>query len=465
MALAPGRTAQGDEMTVSSIRMARIDSRLSRRWRVAGGALGLLCLLLVWPTSPRAAETYTFDPAEIEKKTYQFGGYVEVKPVLSRPSEDSALYRLRYKERDLGGALEEANLKLQLEGSWEKGIARLYFKTNTDYKLSPLGDQESTDLFEGYLSLKPTPSWRIDAGKKTFKWGKGYAWNPVAFIDRPKDPDDPEVGMEGIFALSADYTKSFSGPLKTVSFTPVLQPVYSHINTEFGKKDYLNLAAKLYLLFYDTDIDLMVFTGGSRTTRFGADFSRNLATNWEIHGEVAYIRDVRANLIDRSGKVSAVEYDATSFLLGTRYLTARDTTYILEYFRNGAGYGEDEMAQFFGFVHDAYRSYAATGNDAALQKAAQLFEGQYGRANPMRDYLYLRISQKEPFDLLYFTPALTILLNLRDRSFTLSPEVAYTGITNLDLRLKASFIRGPGESEYGEKPFDFKLELRAGYYF
>jgi hypothetical protein len=45
------------------------------------------------------------------------------------------------------------------------------------------------------------------------------------------------------------------------------------------------------------------------------------------------------------------------------------------------------------------------------------------------------------------------------------PEMAYTGITNLDLRLKASFINGSKESEYGEKPFEFKLELRVGYYF
>ncbi|MBE0557869.1 MAG: hypothetical protein IH628_11610, partial [Proteobacteria bacterium] len=339
------------------------------------------------------------------------------------------------------------------------------FKTSTDYLISRLGDKESTDLFEGYLSVKPSSSWRIDAGKKIFKWGKGYAWNPAAFIDRPKDPDDPEVGMEGVFALSADYTKSFAGPLKTLSFTPVLQPVYDHINSEFGKKNYINAAGKLYLLWYDTDIDLIFLTGGSRTTRFGADFSRNIGTNWEVHGEIAYIKDVQKMLLDRSGRVSAVEYDATSYLLGTRYLTARDTTYILEYYRNGTGYGEDEMAQFFGFAHDAYRSYATTGNDASLKKAAQLFEGQYGRPNPMRDYLYLRISQKEPFDILYFTPALTTIVNLNDRSFTLSPEMAYIGITNLDLRLKASFIRGSRESEYGEKPFNFKLELRVGYYF
>ena len=79
--------------------------------------------------------------------------------------------------------------------------------------------------------------------------------------------------------------------------------------------------------------------------------------------------------------------------------------------------------------------------------------------------LYLRIAQKEPFDILYLTPALTTILNLNDRNFTLFPEMAYTGITNLDLCLKASFITGPKESEYGEKPFDFKLKLRVGYYF
>lgn len=454
-------------MNATPIRTDGTGPLFPRRRRIAGGTAGLLffCIWLLWPAVLRAGETYSFDLKEIEKKPYHFGGYAEMKPALSRTRQDASLYRLRYYNRDLGSSLEEANLKLQLEGSWEAGISRLYFKTNTDYKISRLGDEEKTDLYEGYISLNPSSSWKIDAGKKTFKWGKGYAWNPVAFIDRPKDPEDPEVGMEGVFALSADYTKSFAGPLKTVSFTPVLQPVYDHVNAEFGKTGYVNAAGKLYLLFYDTDIDLMVLTGGSRTTRYGADFSRNVGTNWEVHGEIAYIKDFRANLIDRAGKVSAVEFDATSYLLGTRYLTARDTTYILEYYRNGTGVSQDEMKEFFGFVNDAYRTYAATGNDTALQKAATLSEGGYGRANPLRNYLYLRISQKEPFDLLYFTPAITTIMNLNDRSFTISPEAAYTGFTNLDLRLKASFIDGPKESEFGEKPFDFKLELRVGYYF
>ena len=58
------------------------------------------------------------------------------------------------------------------------------------------------------------------------KWGKGYAWNPVAFLDRPKNPDDPELPLEGFVIASADTIKSFDGPLKTFAFTPVLVPVY-----------------------------------------------------------------------------------------------------------------------------------------------------------------------------------------------------------------------------------------------
>ena len=83
----------------------------------------------------------------------------------------------------------------------------------------------------------------------------------------------------------------------------------------------------------------------------------------------------------------------------------------------------------------------------------------------MRDYFYLRISQKEPFDILYFTPAITWIYNLNDRSYSLSPEFLYTGITNLELRLKASFIVGDSDTEYGEKRNDYRLEFRMRYYF
>ena len=130
----------------------------SRRRRIAGGTLCLflLCLLILGPPSLYAGEAYTFDLAEIEKKPYHLGGYGEMKPALSRTRQDSSLYRLKYYNRDLGSSLEEGNFKLQLEGSYEQGMGRLYFKTNTEYRLSRLGDQERTDLYEGFLTLSPS---------------------------------------------------------------------------------------------------------------------------------------------------------------------------------------------------------------------------------------------------------------------------------------------------------------------
>ena len=54
---------------------------------------------------------------------------------------------------------------------------------------------------------------------------------------------------------------------------------------------------------------------------------------------------------------------------------------------------------------------------------------------------------------------------MTDKSFSLSPELLYTGITNLELRMKASFITGERLSEYGEKQNDYRVEFRMRYYF
>ena len=423
----------------------------------------LLLLFCLYSSAP--AEEYKFELSETEKKPYHLGGYGEFRPVLFGLDRNAALYKLKFYNRDEGRTIEEYNFRLQLEGSYEYGIARIFGRVNGDLSHTYQGWSDETSLYEGFLSLKPSNSFTLDIGKKTLKWGKGYAWNPVAFIDRPKDPDEPDLALEGFWVLSADFIRSFSGPLKTLSFTPVFLPVLEHINDDFGTKEKANLAAKLYLLLYDTDIDFIVFTGGSRTTRYGVDFSRNITSNFEIHGEFAYSEDFQKRYMDAKGNILSSTYDTVSYLLGVRYLTQRETTYILEYYRNGTGFTKDEVQDFYSFVDRAYDQYLATGSSAFLAKAQNLSQGNYGRPNPMTDYLYLRVSQKEPFDILYFTPALTAIVNLNDSSFSISPELAYTGITNWELRLKATFLVGGEETEFGEKPNDYRIELRARYYF
>jgi hypothetical protein len=410
-------------------------------------------------------EEYRFDDAEIEKKAYHLGGYGEFRPVLFGLDRDAALYRLKFYNRDEGDTTAEYNGKLQLEGSLEKGIGRIFVRTNSDYRNSYQGESFITTIYDGYLSLKPSSSLTLEAGKKSLRWGKGYAWNPVAFIDRPKDPDDPELNLEGYIVASTDYIKSFAGPVQTISVTPVLFPVYDGVNDDFGKLGYINFGGRFYLLTYDTDIDFLFLMGGSRTNRYGVDFSRNITSNFEVHGEFAYVEDATKRTVDAAGIIAEEELDAKSWLLGVRYLSEAETTCIVEYYHNGAGFTESEMHGFFSFIDNGYTTYSISGDNSQLLKAAGLAEGGYGKMNPMRDYLYARISQKEPFDILYFTPALTSIINLDDGSFSLSPELLYTAITNLELRLKANVLVGETWSEYGEKQNNYRVELRVRYYF
>lgn len=429
------------------------------------GVIFLVFSFWLAPLLAGAEESYTFDSAETDKKPYSVGGYIEFRPILYGLDRESAFYKQRFFNDQRGQSLLEANGRIQLEGSYEKNIFRIYAKTNTDLKSSYSGESERSTFYEAYGSVKPSSSLKFDAGKKTMKWGKGYAWNPAAFVDRPKDPDDPETAMEGYILATADYIKSFEGPLKTFSFTPVIFPVYDHVNDAFGNNYKINVAGRLYFLLYDTDIDLMFMTGGSRSDRYGFDFSRNITTSFEIHGEMAYVQNFQKNVLAVNGNLYQVEGDAISYVVGLRHLTSFDLTTIIEYYRNGMGFSGDDMKNYYAYITRGYDTYQATGNATLLGNAQQMAEGGYGRSSAMSDYLYVRFSQKEPFDILYFAPSITFMMNTDDRSWSLTPELLYTGITNWEFRFRTGIIAGIRNSDFGEKQNDYRIELRVGYYF
>jgi len=117
------------------------------------------------------------------------------------------------------------------------------------------------------------------------------------------------------------------------------------------------------------------------------------------------------------------------------------------------------------FVDNAYAQYLATGNATQLNRAASVVRGGYGQPNPGRNYLYLRVAQKEPFDILYFTPALTVIANADDRSMSITPELLYTGFKDIELRFRAVVLTGGAGTEYGERLNSSLIEFRARLYF
>ncbi len=436
-------------------------------------AVGSILLLLLCNVHPvYSQDKYQLDLSELEKeveqtasKPYHLGGFLEFQPIFFGIDRDSAFSELNFDLKRSGNTFMQYNLGLRLEGSYKKDIFSVFFQTDTLVQNQLQGWQEQTKLLQGLIGLRPSPNFSLEAGNKVFKWGKGYAWSPVAFIDRQKDPEDPEELRQGFTIFTADWNQSFVGPLKNAALSTVGVPVYEHVNTQFGELNHMNFASKLYLLLYDTDIDFMVSTGSSRTTRYGFDFSRNITTDLEIHGEWARINNFKLTTINAQGVGTTHEWNAISYLLGLRYLSPQETTYILEYYHNGTGLTQNQFQDFVTFTNNSYATFLSTGNNSGLVRAQKLAEGVYGKPNPMRDYFYFRASQKEPFDILYFTPALTSIVNLQDGSLVVIPELTYSPITNLELRFRTPVLMGGKSTEYGAKQNDYRIDLRVRYYF
>ena len=425
----------------------------------------LLTVLVSFMATSAFGEEYAFDVSETEKKPYSFKGYGEFRPVYIGLDRTAAFYKLRYYNQGTPAGTNELNFKLQPEASYEYGIAQLYGRGNFDFNRDYTGWAVDSSLYEGYLSVKPSISLDVLVGQKTLRWGKGYAWNPVAFVEHPKNPVDPEMPREGYAIVTADYTVSFDGPLRTIAFSPVLLPVTNDLNEDFGNGNRLNAAGKLYCLLYDTDLDFMFLSQGGGSAGYGMDFSGNVRQELEIHGEASVVTNYTKVAIEQNGNASQETFDAMSYLLGGRYQTKTDAILIVEYFHNGKGYRTGEMEDFVTFADLAYSTYLANGNTALLQKASRAGANTYGGVNPMVDYLYFRASQPEPFNILYLTPSLTCVANLGDGSFSFASEVLYTRITNLELRFKAMVLSGESDSEFGEKAGNLRVELRARYYF
>lgn len=384
--------------------------------RVAAALAGLC---LAGAALAQSGAQFTFDAAQFEKKPYELGGFLQGAAERQTLDRGSTLFA-----RQFPGVTDEYNDRgladAELAGTFRRGSLRAQFLAHAGHVHDLRADGGEAKFYEAYAAWQAAPGLSAEAGKKTQRWGKGYAWSPVAFLERPKDPEDPELAREGFASLSASVVRSPGGALQNWSVAALAVPTSAGLNGDFGAEDHANPAAKLSLLYRDTDIDFLWLGQGSRSARYGFDASRNFGANLEVHGEWARVSDPRS----------------TSYLLGLRYLTERETTWIAEVYRNGAGLTQ-----------------------------AQFRAQPVGRPNPMRNYLYLRASQKEPFDILYFTPSVTVIANLDDGSYALIGELLYTGFRDFELRVRAAANRGDRLTEFGDKPVDARYELRARWFF
>lgn len=412
-----------------------------------------------WAQAVSATET--FDVSAYEKRPWEINGYVEVRGEWLRLQPEATGFALQFPEMTDDKASRGTAIA-EISGLLRHGNVTLNATGRLTYVDDVRQSSDDARFLEAYASWAPDHRMTFAAGKKALRWGKGYAWSPVAFLERPKDPLDPDLAREAFVIGAAEFVRSFGeGAVTTAALSAVVLPVTGSVNEDYGPSKYANPAGKLYLLVADTDIDLLYAGAGSRGLRYGIDFSRNITSNLEVHGEWARLNDIEQPFLGASGEAGVRVIDASSWLVGLRYLSERDTTVIAEAYQNGAGYGDDEVAGY----HAAVRDAASSGDSQRLARLRQLGAQSYLRPAAARNYAYLRIVQKEPFDWLYFAPALTVIGNLGDGSATVTPELTYTGIDNVEVRLRLQFSLGGALTEFGEKAVSNRAELRIRLFF
>ncbi|MFZ3121576.1 MAG: hypothetical protein WA159_25045 [Variovorax sp.] len=421
----------------------------------------VLAALAGFVALPAAAADESFDPSAYDKKAIELTGFVEARPEHQLLRLGSGGYALQYPGETRSSA-NRMGAAAELSGVLRYQSLSFNFTGHADWLDEPRGTTSDYRSYEAYASWQIDAGSNVQLGKRALRWGKGYAWSPVAFLERAKDPSDPEMAREGFVMATGAWVRSFDGPLKTLALTAAVVPTTGGLNSDFGggamNAGHANTAIKLYALVYDTDVDVIWAGRGSRGPRFGVDFSRNLGTQLEVHGEWARVTD-SARVVLTGGALQSQIGTNDSALMGLRYLTERDTTIIFELYRNGGGYNNEELGAFY----DLARTSA--DNPALASLASRAAAQGYNRPNAAQRYAYLRVSQKEPFDILDLTPSVALIANIGDHSWSFIPEVLYTGIKNMELRVRVALNHGTAGSEYGERAVRSRVELRSRLFF
>jgi len=391
-------------------------------------------------------------PSEKEKNL-EWSGNLDVKYTLFHMHESSALYKLQFPvNKPSSSLLTQYRFEPYLNAEYRTSDLGFYLRTHATY----FSDADaSVDIFEAYGNFNPSFSTTLQAGKRVYNWGKGYAFNPVGYVNPLKDPENPELAQAGLLSTNVEYVKSFSsGTLQNMSLLLVVIPASGSASNRFGELKQTDLAFKASFLVWDTDIDLMGFYSIQKPKRIGMDIARNLSANAEVHAELSYSNSAEKFTIASNSVASSLS-NGISYLLGIRYLHESNTTLIVEYYHNEFGLSASEF--------DSYNRFLTSdtqGDDPLLlQRVATVNQMYFRGSNLMKDYLYFKLTKPEPFDWLYFTPSVFTIYNLADKSFLLSATMDYKPVTNIEFILWPTLITGEGNTEYGSKAFRQRVEV------
>ena len=355
------------------------------------------------------ADDYSFNFNELEKievKTYEYSGYIKGEQKHQILNQSSPNYSTKNKN-----SMDSNYGELFFNFKYFKNKFTIETELMANYENIDNSENDQYTVNQLHINYKYNNNHQVNIGKKRSKWGKGYFFNPVAFIDKKKDPNNPEASREGYSQINYKYNKVYKNDLKNFSFDAVYLRTTPELNYDLYSTNSHTVALKSYFLYKDIDIDILYLYNDKYTNRYGIDFSTNIKTNFEIHGEY--------------GKSDDGLY---SYLAGIKYLTAKDLTITSEYF-----YQNEQLSRTQSFWD--------------------------------KKYFINKFSQKEPLDILYLSVYYKNSYNLSDDSHQNNLGFIYTKIKNLDIDFSVGKNFGDSSSEFGSKLVDKFSWLQLKYSF
>ena len=420
--------------------------------------VSVIIILLLGSISYATDYSFEIPSSESKKEMLELNGNLDIKYSIFRSRKKSPMYGLQYYSQQLSDILSSYRMEFYLNGDYQTGDIGVHLKTHSEYYSD---SQTDFNLYELYGDVNLSANSFLLAGKKMYNWGKGYAFNPVGYVNPVKDPENPELSQTGLFSVNYEYSKSFqTEAIKNMSFNLIVIPSADTINNKISEIENTDIAGKLYFLLLDMDVDFMQYYSKINPGKSGVDFSRNILPNLEMHGEISTFNNQPKYLISNNA-LETKYIDGISYLSGIRWLNEWNITTILEYYHNDAGLTTKEFEDYNNFLVNA----VASGNAVAAFNAANIVRSNFSGTNLMRDYLYLKISWPEPFNMVYFTPSLYTIINTNDGSSITGVPLSYKPVTNLEFIFWPVFLMGNINSELGSKQYENKMELWMRFYF
>jgi hypothetical protein len=341
-------------------------------------------------------------------------------------------------------------------------------------------------------------------GRKRLVWGSGLAWNPTDLLNPVKDPTDPSLQRAG--AWMARLEAPFERVTVTLLWAPAVTVEQAGLPRRFltrpgGKRNEQLVAARLYTLVADADLNLMWFWSNAyadsmpNSQRLGLSFSRYFFDVYELHLEALSQRGRDTQVVapeclpERPDDVGPLVACAAAgrpivsrpflnnghlyvqLITGTRYTFADDSLLSLEYDYNGVGLSRAQFQALRLFAARLPSALAAAPLlppqvAASLPDPRELF-AQSTTGSPVRFAFrplrrhYLFLIYQKPHIHNDFTLSATLVAGLEDASVLVAPAVSYEVRQWLVVAIRGFVPVGSRDSQFGSAAFRTSLVAEA----